>query len=175
MGFITLDVYHTQSYTSPPLNFPSLAEGYEIWLGDGYYFWHDYYFSKWWGASKKCGRENNTRRYIVYKATLFFDEEDFIDTVFNEIDYENFSKAIEKFAMTLKKNLGRKPSLEEFNQFIEDYHIWDEIKVIRFQDLPENNDHIEVLGFYYRKRIQLRVNAPEIIIKFVVQNTFGCI
>ncbi|MCF8451340.1 MAG: hypothetical protein K9G49_15815 [Taibaiella sp.] len=175
MAIITVEAYHTQSYTSPPLNFPKLAEGYENWLGNGFYFWHDFGFGKWWGDSKKCGRDNKTRQYIIYKGTLMFDEDDFIDTVFNQEDYDNFTATIEKFAKACQKNLGKKPTLIEFNQFIEDFNIWEGIKVIRFQDLPENNVHLEVLGFYYKKRIQYRVNAPGVIIKFVVQNTFACL
>jgi len=175
MASITLDVYHTQSHTARPLSFPVLATGFENWLGDGYYFWQDYQFSIWWGKTHKCGTSNKSRQFIVYRATLIFDSEEFIDTVFNEEDYYQFCKNIEKFAKAYQKNLGRKPSLQEFNSFIEHHHVWDEIKVIRFQDLPESDYHVEVLGFYYKKRIQLRVNDPKIISTFAVHKTFACL
>lgn len=175
MATITLEVYHTPHFANPPHKFPVLAQGYENWLGDGYYFWQDEEFSKWWGQNKKCGPENFSRRYIIYKTTLTFEEEDFIDTVFNQEDYYQFVKTIEKFAKAYQKNLNKIPDLREFNEFIEAYHIWDNIKVIRFQDIPQKNEHLEVRGFYYKKRIQLRVNDPTIITNFAIHKNLSCI
>jgi hypothetical protein len=166
MGQTNLAVYHTQFYSVPSLTFPKLATGYEQWLGDGFYFWQDEYFARWWGESKKTNPTNP--RFIIYLATLEFDSDDFIDTVFNEEDYYEFCKNVEKFAQKCQKNLGRKPSLSEFNEFLDAYKLWDNICVIRFQDLPESNLHLEVEGFYYKKRIQIRVKKPEIITKFVL-------
>ena len=174
MAELVLECFHTQAYNVIPLTFPKLAEGYENWLGDGYYFWQDEYFSKWWGENKKC-RGNLSRMYTVYKGELKFDDEEFIDTVFNIEDYYQFVHSIERFAKKHQKNLGRKPTLEEFNEFIEDHNIWQDIKVIRFQDVPENDEHVEVLGFYYKKRIQIRVNDATIINKFVFYKSLACI
>jgi hypothetical protein len=167
--------YHTQHHVFLSRTFPILAEGYEEWLGDGYYFWEDEYFANWWGKEKKCDPSNRTRRYTIYQSILEFDEEDFIDTVFNEEDYYNFVKTVEKFSKELQKNLKRKPDLREFNQFISDFNIWEGIKVIRFQDLPKKDEHIEVKEFYYKKRIQIRVSDPKIITTFTVHKNMACI
>lgn len=151
---------------------PILAEGNDQWLGDGYYFWQDIEFSKWWGDERK---KNISKRYSIYKATLVFDEEnEFIDTVFNEEDYYNFVKKVEAFAKKYQKAIRRKPSLEEFNDFIADYNIWNEICVIRFQDVPKNDNFMEVKGYYYKKRIQIRVNNPKIISNFIHENDYLC-
>ncbi len=170
-----LTVYHTQSSTFQPRRFPKLAEGFEEWLGAGYYFWQDEYFAKWWGIQRKCGISNFSRRYTIFVSILEFNSDDFVDTVFNEEDYYNFVDQVEKFAKKYQKNLGRKPTLREFNQFVSDFNLWEGIKVIRFQDIPETNEHIEVKEFYYKKRIQIRVNDPAIIKSFTNYKTLACI
>jgi hypothetical protein len=159
-----LEVFHTQECRKVTLAFPVIAEGPEQWLGDGFYFWQEYEFASWWGNAKKCPTKYS--QYSIFKATLVFDADDFIDTVFNEQDYYHFVSTVERFAKMYQKRNHKKPTLEEFNDFIEDHNIWQNIKVIRFQDLPENNDFLEVKGYYYKKRIQLRVNEPEIITNF---------
>jgi hypothetical protein len=161
-----LEVFHTQELRSIELRFPILAEGNEQWLGDGYYFWQEYDFADWWGRKKKCSFTNTSRQYSIFKCVLSFDEDEFIDTVFNEKDYDNFVMTIQKFAKKYSAKFKKKPTLEEFNDFIIDFKVWSQIKIIRFQDVPESNEHVEVTGFYYKKRIQIRVNNPEIITKF---------
>lgn len=169
------NLYHTQEYRLPLLKMPIEARGNKQWLGDGYYFWQDIKFAKWWGDTKKCNHSNISRVYSVYQATITCNEDDFIDTVFNEIDYLNFVKTIEKFAAAFTRQFKKKPSLIEFNDFIYDMNLWQNIKVIRFQDLPENNDLVEVNGFYYKKRIQFRVNNLDNITNFVHIKNFACI
>lgn len=168
----TIEVFHTQEYRPETLRFPILAEGFEQWLGDGFYFWQDYDFARWWGDTKKC--PNPYKQYSIFKASLNFKEDDFIDTVFNEQDYYQFVSIIEDFAKKYQKRYRKKPTLEEFNDFVSDHEIWSNIKVIRFQDLPENNDLVEVKGFYYKKRIQIRVNEPELIVNFAHFKNFLC-
>jgi hypothetical protein len=170
---INLSVYHTQEYRPVTLRFPVLATGNEQWLGDGYYFWQDYEFAKWWGETKKC--RNPYRQYSIFKADLNFSEENFIDTVFNQIDYYEFVKKVESFAKRYGRQFGHKPTLEEFNDFIADFGLWKEIKVIRFQDIPENDQLMEVDGYYYKKRIQLRVNDASIITTFAHQKNLYCV
>jgi hypothetical protein len=171
----SFEVFHTQEYRFPILTFPIQGTGNDMWLGDGYYFWQDYEFSKWWGEIMKCKACNKTRRYTIFKATITFTNEEFIDTVFNEEDYYNFVNTVEKFAKMYIKQFHKKPTLEEFNDFIDDYDVWEDISVIRFQDLPFNNDLIKVDGYYYKKRIQFRVNEPEKITNFAQLNTFVCV
>lgn len=175
MASLTIDCFHTPHFSDPPHKFPVLADGYENWIGDGYYFWQDEQFAKWWGQNKKCGGSNLARRYIIYKTQLTFEEDDFIDTVFNEDDYYQFVDKIEEFAKQYQKKLKKIPDLKEFNEFIEAFNIWTSIKVIRFQDLPAQDEHIQVKGFYYKKRIQIRVNDPTIITNFAVYKNLACI
>jgi hypothetical protein len=170
-----LEAYHTQAHNKGILNFPELAEGADQWLGDGFYFWQDFQFTEWWGDNKKCKYWNKSKRYDIYKAELEFEPDDFIDTVFNEVDYYYFVNNIEKFSKSFQKKFRKKPTLEEFNLFIKNFKVWDNIKIIRFQDVPENDYLVEVKGFYYKKRIQIRVNKPTIISNFVHLITKDCI
>ena len=168
---ITLDVLHSQEFRYPILKFPIPGEGYEQWLGDGYYFWEDLEFAKWWGKTHKI---NNThKKYSVFCTQLTFEEDDFIDTVFNEQDYKNFVCKIEKFANKYYAEFGEKPTLEEFNDFVEDYNLWSDIKVIRFQDISNNVSLLKVRGYYYKKRIQIRVIDPQIITNFAHYKSFS--
>lgn len=170
-----IKTYHTQANNGNILTFPKLAEGLDQWLGDGFYFWQDYEFSEWWGDNKKCKSWNISRKYDIYEVELEFEENDFIDTVFNEKDYYNFVRNIEKFAKKYQKKKKQKPTLEEFNLFIKKFNIWDNIKIIRFQDVPKNDYLVEVEGFFYKKRIQIRVNNPIIITKFAHFLTKECV
>ena len=174
---LRIKCFHTQKRKEPliKLKIPMPGEGYEQWLGDGYYFWEDKDFAVWWGRRKKCGPENKTRYWDIYEAELFIDEENFIDTVFNENDYRQFVKKIENFADRYSKKYRVRPTLTEFNDFIADYNVWPDIEAIRFQDVPENNEFVKVTGFYYKKRIQIRVNNPDLISNFVHLNHFICI
>jgi hypothetical protein len=169
------NLFHCQEYRGAILSLPIEGIGSDQWLGDGYYFWQDYEFAQWWGNNKKCNNKNLSRRYSVYKASIEFDEDDFIDTVFNETDYRNFVKNIEKFANKYFLQFNKKPSLIEFNDFISDKKIWSNIKIIRFQDVPLNDDLMSVKGFYYKKRIQIRVLNIENITNFVLDDCFDCI
>jgi hypothetical protein len=169
------DLYHTQEFRTPLLKLPIEARGNQQWLGDGYYFWQDYEFAQWWGNAKKCQLKNKSRKYSVFKATIECHEDDFIDTVFNEEDYRNFVNAIERFAKKYFMQFEKKPNLTEFNDFIFDKTLWQNIKVIRFQDIPENNSLMAVDGYYYKKRIQFRVTDTDNISKFVYDDSFNCI
>ncbi len=127
------------------------AKGFKQWLGDGFYFWQDYEFAKEWAIVK------NYQNYDIYSVDVELTENNMIDTVFNEEDYYNFVEKLELFADKYFKLKNRKPDLEEFNNFIKDNKIWGDIKAIRFQDLPTNNnkDYLKINNFYYKKRIQI--------------------
>ena len=168
-------VYHTQEKRKDILTEPVLGQGHSQWLGDGFYFWQDDEFAIWWGDNKKCGIFNKSRQFSIYKAELQFEKDEFIDSVFDEKDYYGLVRNVEKFAISLSKNLGRKPTLEEFNDFVHDKSLWQDIKVIRFQDLPHNEQFIQVKGFYYKKRIQFRITDLSIIKRFIHFNDFDCL
>lgn len=173
---IKIKCYHTQKRKEKDkvLYAPMPGEGQDQWLGDGFYFWQDYEFAAWWGRSKKCYKDNFTRIYDIYDATLIIDDDAFIDTVFNEKDYRKFVEKIEYFAEKYFKKYRIRPLLEEFNDFIADHNLWEDIEAIRFQDVPENNELVKVTGYYYKKRIQIRVNNPELIYEFKHQAKFLC-
>ncbi len=169
-----LEVYHTQEVRDVILKFPYLAEGNDHWLGDGFYFWQDIEFSEVWGFQQKCFETNESRQFCIFKSKLYFQQEEFIDTVFNEYDYYNYVNNIEKFAKIFQGKFGKKPTLEEFNDFIADTNPWDNIKVIRFQDIAGSGSTLEVKGFFYKKRIQIRVNDPDVISNFELIKNIIC-
>ena len=90
--------YHTQEYRKVILTQPLLSEGFQQWMGNGFYFWQDLEFAEWWGETQKCFKKNSSQQYVIYQSDLICEEENFIDAVFNEIDYYNFVAKIEKFA-----------------------------------------------------------------------------
>lgn len=73
---------------------------------------------------------------------------------------------------------GRKPTLEQFNDYIRDRNLklWKGVKAVRFQDLPTNanRDFLKIKGFYYKKRIQIAVYDIKIITKFVRIDNIKC-
>ena len=170
-----LEAYHTQGRRDKILNFPRIATGNEQWLGDGFYFWQDYEFASWWGREKKCPKGKYPSSYDIYSANIEIDKDNFIDTVFNEEDYYEFVKKVEEFAKKFAKKFKKKPNLGEFNDFIADFDLWKEVEVIRFQDVPANNALIEVTDFFYKKRIQIRVNNPERISNFAHSKNLFCV
>jgi hypothetical protein len=167
-----LSVYQTSQNRGTFLSIPIYGEGFDQWLGDAYYFWQDREFALQWGFDKKCDESGNAgTKFDVYTCELHFDSiaEEMIDTVFNQEDYENFVRNIERFAKRYSDKFGgKKPNLQQFNSFIKDFKIWQDIKAIRFQDLPQNDrkDYLKVSGFFYKKRIQIAVYDRKIIQKF---------
>jgi hypothetical protein len=134
------------------------ATGSAQWLGDAFYFWQDFEFAEEWAKSSRNKYE--VADIYTIELDLNFDaDEDVIDTVFNEEDYYKFVEKLEYFANLYFQHFKEKPSLEEFNNFIQDNEIplWKDIKAIRFQDLPLNDkkDYLKVKGFFYKKRIQI--------------------
>jgi hypothetical protein len=170
-----LKVYHTTSSLDGIITFPDLTTESDNWLGDGFYFWQDPEFADWWGDTFKCKIWNTSRKFDVYEANLEFNESDFIDTVFNENDYYNFVSTVEKFAKKFQKIFRKKPTLDDFNLFLKRHNVWESVSIIRFQDVPANNQLVEVNGYYYKKRIQIRVNKAEIISSFAHLKRKDCL
>jgi hypothetical protein len=161
-----LTCFHTTDSMKGTLKFPELSDDKGNWLGDGFYFWQDYEFAEWWGDTDKCKTWNKSRQYDIYESDLEFKNDEFIDTVFNQEDYYYFLKTIEKYAKKYQRIFREKPNLSEFNLFLKKHKIWQSINIIRFQDIPEKNALVEVTGFYYKKRIQIRVYKPDLISSF---------
>lgn len=170
---IELKVYHTVEDRKTTLHTPVLAEGNEQWLGDGFYFWQDKLFARKWGE-RICKRHEGRMGYQIYIAVLRIDTDNFLDTVFCEEDYVQFVEKVEHFARLYREKFGHTPTLEDFNDFIAEHEIWTDVKAIRFQDLPENDDLVRVKGFYYKKRIQIVVYDTDIISTFGEQIVGKC-
>ncbi len=158
-----MEVFHTNEHRGTTIIIP--ATGENQWLGDGYYFWQDYEFAVEWA-----------KKYLVsdiYSVNInidFHKDEDVIDAVFNEQDYYGFVSRVEKFARLYYNKFKEKPTLVDFNNYIKDHKIslWEDIKAIRFQDLPnakDNKTYLEVKDFSYKKRIQIVLFDKEKIIK----------
>lgn len=173
-----LIAYHTTEHRAQRLEFATFATGFQQWFGDGFYFWQDEEFALEWGRLKCRARSNEDNLFEIYVAGLALDftEEDVLDTVFNQVHYEFLVNTIEKFAEAFRINTQRKPSLIEFNAFIAGKQIWRGIRAIRFQDLPSNNayDYLKVRNFFYKKRIQIAIFDPEIILTFALLKTKTC-
>lgn len=177
-----IEVFHTNECRGNAVQMPIFATGDKQWLGDAYYFWQDYEFAEEWGYNRIC---NNTKykkgqltKFDIYDVELNIDfpSDEVIDSVFNEEDYRKFVLSLEKFAMAYKLEFKKRPTLEEFNDYIEDKNIWRNIKAIRFQDLPTNSkrDYLKITNFYYKKRIQIAVYDIRIITKFVRTKSLKC-
>jgi len=153
-------MYHTVERRVERLNKPTLCERLDAWLGEGYYFWYDKLDAHDWGKNSK----NGTGEYEIYKSEV--DCEDVLDTVFDEKHYRFWLKTIEQTADLIRKKTGFTPSIEEVNEYFRDRNIWGQMTGIMFQDLPANQDRIKVKKFFYKKRIQLAVYEPNIILNF---------
>jgi hypothetical protein len=177
-----LEVFHTTEHRGNIRSVPIFAQGDHQWLGDGYYFWQDYEFAEEWGFNRVCKKskykQGELTAFDIYRANLDieFPSAETIDTVFNEIDYYNFLGRVEYFAERYFMLFKKKPTLEDFNDFIRDFDIWRGIKAIRFQDLPTNHNrtYLKVKKFYYKKRIQIVVYDVTIIRKFALESTHKC-
>lgn len=177
-----MKLYHTNEHRGNILEIPVFAEGNTQWLGGGYYFWQDYEFAEEWGENRICKKQDYKDglkdKYDIYQAevNINFPSDETIDTVFDENDYRKFLEKVEYFALEYEKQFNEKPTLEEFNEFIQDLNIWKGIVAIRFQDLPANSNrtYLKVKRFYYKKRIQIVLYDIDKIRKFEVLGSFDC-
>lgn len=177
-----IKVFHTNEDRGNKIEYPIFATGNNQWLGDAYYFWQDYEFAEEWGNNRICKsrkyRKGELTNFDIYEAFLDmeYDSNFVIDTVFNEYDYNKFVENIEKFSLQYEKRFRKKPTLEEFNDFTVEFGIWNDIKAIRFQDLPTKSerDYLKVKGFFYKKRIQIAVYDFNLIKQFKFLKNFKC-
>lgn len=154
--------FHTQERRTEKLTAALKCIKKNAWLGEGYYFWLEVSDSHQWGRTHK----NKTGKYSVYKALI--DCEKVLDTVFNEEHYKFWLTEIEKIANDyLKKTQNReKISIKYLNQYLKEKGAWESLDGIMFQELPINEEHTKVRGFYYRKRTQIAVYNSDIISNF---------
>lgn len=155
-------MYHTQGYSSPYLSDPILCTRHDAWLGSAIYFWNEEEDAVYWGINSK----KSYKKYSIYTAEV--DCEDVLDTVFEEDHYLFWVKCIEKAIKYLAKYSTRKPTIEDINVYLMSKGGWGEkVTGILFQDLPSNETISKVIGFYFRKRIQLAAFDKKIITNFV--------
>ena len=168
--------YHTQEYRpNQPLLSPILCSELNAWLGNGYYFWVEEEFAKYWGEDFKTF---NTGAYTIHKAYL--DVDNCINAVFDENGYYFFKNQIEK-VITRFKNEGKNINLKNVHDYLTE-KVWSNLNItgIIYDDLPKNPynkkrtysviKHIEGKNevFYYRKRIQIVIFKAENFCNFVM-------
>jgi hypothetical protein len=151
--------YHSQEKWKNRLTQPIECISDTAWLGKGYYFWYYYEDAIIWGRDSKT----RTGRYEIYASLI--KNEDILDTVFNEKEYNFWFRQVEKAAKTITIKTGSKPTIKEINEYFHERGTWHELKGILFQDIPVN-ETILVKGLYYKKRIQLVLYYLDNVIKF---------
>lgn len=153
-------MYHTQEAQYLRLTKPMLCKRKDAWLGIGYYFWNDVEDAIRWGndAKKKTGS------FDIYESLI--NCENVLDTVFNEQHYQLWLTQIEKIGKHWLIKTGQKLTINQMNDRLREKAVWNEVDGILFQDLPQKNDYLLVIEFYYRKRIQLIAYKMEIVLSF---------
>lgn len=162
-------MYHTQERRKTFLAAPVQSVQSNAWLGKAYYYWYDAQDAFNWGIASK----NGTGYFEIYQSNI--DCTDVLDTVFNEEHYLFWMKEIEKVAKTLVKKTGQKPATKYINEYFRDRGIWKSVAGIMFQDIPKKDENVMVIGFYYKKRIQLAVFDLKIVQSFSLKSTEKCV
>jgi hypothetical protein len=162
-------MFHTQERRQRRLSSPIKCVRLDAWLGPAYYYWYDLQDAFDWGQSSKRG----TGYFEIYRSDI--ECNDVLDTVFNEDQYKFWMESIEKVAKTFLRKTGRKPATRYINEYFKDRGIWASVKGIMFQDIPARNEYVMVIGFYYKKRIQLAVYDPGIILTFELNSVEQCV
>jgi hypothetical protein len=153
--------YQTVEKRESRLSSPIFSKRKNAWLGKGYYFWSQIEDAHIWGK----GSQNKNGFYEIYISEI--DETNILDTVFNKEHYEYWVEQIESFAKIFFEQTGYQPSVKDVCQYFNKSGIWSNVDGVKFQDLPQNNKHLMVQNFYYRKRIQLAVYNKKIILSFI--------
>lgn len=170
--------YHTQESRNARLTKPIPCIRDDAWLGEAIYFWYDIDDAEHWGNSSK----RRTEYYEVYESEI--KTENVLNTVFDEEHYFFWFRQVEKVAKSIIAKTKIKPTIKELNDYFKERGTWDEVDGILFQDLPTNPNKLLVqpieyknrkITFAYRKRIQLAVYNPAIIITFAFFKREKCI
>jgi len=155
-------MFHTQGYHIPYLTEPKLCTRDDAWLGHGFYYWSEETDAIYWGKVAK----KRYKKFSVYFSDIIGD--DVLDTVFNAEHYKFWVESMEKVAEYLYKKTHRKPTIADINSYFLQRGGWDKkVPGIMFQDLPANETMTKVVGFYYKKRIQMAVFDSRIIANFI--------
>jgi hypothetical protein len=83
-------------------------------------------------------------------------------------------KQIERVGKNWLVKTGKKIDLKQMNNYFRDRGVWKGVDGILFQDLPTNQDYLLVIGFYYRKKLQLVVYNNQIILSFSHYQNYEC-
>lgn len=170
--------YHTQESWKRQLTEPIPCTRDDAWLGNAIYFWYDLEDAEYWGNTSK----KRTGYYEVYMSDI--NCKNVLNSVFNEKHYFFWYRQVEKVARAIIAKTKIKPTLKELNDYFKERGTWDEVDGILFQDLPTNPNHLLIkpveyknkkVVFAYRKRIQLAVYNPSIILNFTFLKKERCI
>ncbi len=161
-------MFHTQEKRNVRLKMAEKCYKDNAWLGDAYYFWAEERDALLWGKRSKRA----TGYYEVYTAHI--DCEDFLDTVFNQEEYQFWVRQIEKFVQQFDPKLG-KPTIKELNRWVRKKNIWKDMDGILFQDLPTKEADLLIEKFYHYKRIQAAVFNRDVINNFAFFKEGKCL
>ena len=153
-------MFHTQESRLLRLKKPLLCERKDAWLGIGYYFWNDIEDAIRWGNNSK----KRTGSFDVYESAI--NCENVLDTVFNEHHYHLWLTQIEKIGKHWLLKTGQKLTIKQMNDRLREKEVLSDVDGILFQDLPQQQDYLLVIEFYYRKRIQLIAYKSSIVLSF---------
>ena len=103
-------------------------------------------------------------KYEIYESS--FDEENILDTVFNEEHYNKWVKLLENAADLIWKRIKQKPTKEQINKFLKEKNIFHDVTGIKFQDIQANNNYLKILNFHYKKKLQLVIYDLRIMLTF---------
>lgn len=144
-------MYHTQEKWQHRLSEPKMCERADAWLGTGYYFWDDFEDAIIWGNNSK----RRTKKFEIYSANI--ETSKMLNTVFNEEHYTFYKKQIEKVGKNILKKTGKKASILDICDYINNKAKWrEDLDGVLFQDLP-TGDNLLINKFPYRKRIQAAI------------------
>lgn len=148
--------YHTQEWRNNNiLSNPIICQRDDAWLGEGFYFWANLDFAHYWGLDSK---RRNTGYYSIYKALI--EEENLLNTSFNEIHNDLFTTSIELALQHLSQTIAN-IELVQIHRFLAE-NVWPRMGVtgIIYDDLPKNSSrnsrtYSHVPPLYYKKRVQI--------------------
>ncbi|MGA2798363.1 MAG: hypothetical protein ABSE63_12340 [Thermoguttaceae bacterium] len=161
-------MFQTQEARAARLTEPLLCKNRSAWLGIGYYFWDDAEDAIRWGNEAKRA----TGSFDVYESAI--NCESVLDTVFNEAHYRLWLAQIEKVGTHWYKKTGVKLTIRQLNDYFREKAVWTEVDGVLFQDLPQNQNYLLVVEFYYRKRIQLVAFKKAIVLSFTHYSNHIC-
>ncbi len=142
--------YHTQEKRNVQLTDPIICKKDNAWFGKAFYFWFYEDDAISWGKNFKA----KTGSFEIYQAEI--NSENILDTVFNKEHYLFWVSQVEKVLRYFVKR-SIKPTIKDINDYFIANKVFKDVEAIMFQDISSKPDFYHIMGFYYKKRIQIAV------------------